>query len=247
MSQARCGDTPVQELASSLSLTDETAGGGVFDLDGGLLGVILPCEQRLVAVATTSIEAILQRGTSPEQQLEARYGLSVEPMSSETREYFKGTEGLLVRSVWIDHLADKAGIWPGDVVTAVNGQAVTTVSDVADRLAGADASADVTVQRGRRRLTVTLVATGDAPTPGAAAGAGVVLEKPAPTTFPIKSVLPESRAAAVGVKPGDRLIRIDQAEPRTVTQVERVINADPPRPAWLELIRDGRRFGVLLR
>lgn len=247
MSQAMCGDTPVQELASSLSLTSETAGGGVFDLDGGLLAVILPCQQRLVAVATTSIEAILQRGTSPEQRLEARYGLSVEPLSSEAREYFKSTEGLLVRSLWIDHLADKAGIWPGDIVTTVNGQAVTTVSDLAARLADADAKGDVTIQRGRRRLTVILGATDDAPAPGSAVGAGLVMEKPPPTTYAIGSVLPGSRAAAVGLKPGDRLIRIDQAEPRNVTQVERMINADPLRPAWLELIRDGRRLGVLLR
>jgi serine protease DegQ len=248
MSYTTCDDTPVQELESSLSLSSMAAGGGVFDLDGGLLAVILPCRERLVAVATTSIATILQRGTSPEQQLEARYGLSVGPMSSEAREHFKSTAGLLVRTVWIDHVADKAGIWPGDIVTALNGQAVTTVADLVARLAGADASGDVTVRRGRRRLTITLVATGDAPpAPGTAAGAGLVLEQPAPTTYPIKSVLPGSRAAAAGLKAGDRLIRIDQAEPRTVAQVERVINADPPRPAWLELIRDGRRLGLLLR
>lgn len=241
-----CGDVLVQEFISSLSLTTTMMGGSVFDLNGGLLAVILPCQERLAAVAATSIDAILQRSTSPGQQLEARYGLTVGLMSPEEQEYFKSTEGLLVRTVWTDYPADEAGIWPGDIVTAVKGQVVTTVSDLISGLGAADATREVTVQRGRKRLTIALAARGDATALGRSSGGGLVLETP-PTTYPIKSVLPGSRAADAGLKPGDRLIRIDQAQPRGVAQVERGINADQPRPTWLELIRDRRRVGLLLR
>jgi hypothetical protein len=42
-------------------------------------------------------------------------------------------------------------------------------------------------------------------------------------------------------------VRIDRAEPRSIAQVERVIDDGRQRPAWLELVRDGRRLGILLR
>ena len=240
-----CGDIPVQELGSSLSLTSTMTGGGLFDLDGGLLAVILPCQERLVAVAATSIESILQRPTSPAQQLEARYGLTVGSMSPDEQEYFKTHAGLLVRTVWIGYAAETAGIRPGDVVTAVNGQPAVAVPDLT-ALMMATGALEVTVQRGRKRLAITLATSSDASASVESSGAGVVLEKGAPITYRIESVRPDGRAARAGIQSGDRLVRIDQAELRGSAQVERMLD-DGQRSVWLELVRDGRQLGVLLR
>ncbi len=239
-----CGAVPVQELTSSLALTGTMVGGGLFDLDGGLLAVILACEDRWVAVSAPSIASLLERPMSPEQQLEARYGLIAGPMAADEQAYFSAPAGLLVRTVWIDHPADAAGIRPGDVIVAVSGQAVATAQDLAAQMS--KDALEVTVQRGRIRLAITLTSSDDAPASVQSTGPGLALETPSPRTYRIGSVQANSRAATAGVEPGDRLVSVDRAEPRAIAQVERTLD-NGGRPVWLELIRGRRRLGVLLR
>ena len=122
----RCYDTPVQEMVSSLSFTRMMVGGGLFDLDGDLLAVILPCREHIAAIAVASIQSMLERADTIEQRLLGRYGLELGPLSEEERRYFKTTNGLLVREVWTGYIGDAAGFRPGDIVTGLSGQAVIT-------------------------------------------------------------------------------------------------------------------------
>ena len=81
------------------------AGGGVFDLDGRLLGVIIPCSGRFVAVDSESIEMLLRQGRTVESRLLGRYRLRLGPLTDEEVEYYGSGEGAVVREVW-------TGIWP---------------------------------------------------------------------------------------------------------------------------------------
>jgi PDZ domain-containing protein len=244
-SPVMCGATQVQELVSSVAFTGAMAGGGVFDIDGGLLAVVLPCGGRLVAVATVSIQAILDRQDGVEAQLLDRFGVKLAPLSAEEARYFKTSEGLLVREVWSGYPADAAGIQPGDIVTAVNGVSVAKTEDFSPRMTPEDTSLELTLSRGATRLTRTLTqAPGAEPTESH--GTGLVIER-SDAAYRIESVRKGSRAAAAGMRAGDRLVRIDRVEPRNLDRVTRLMDSDTSPPMWLEVLRDGRRLGVLVR
>lgn len=85
-------------------------------------------------------------------------GIVVEQISGQLGEYFgvPGGEGLLVKSVEKDSAAEKAGIKAGDVITKVDGQAVTRSSSLRSALAGkAGKDVPVTLVRNRKEMTVT--------------------------------------------------------------------------------------------
>jgi hypothetical protein len=220
-----CGVPMVEELALSLPLTRAMAGGGLFDADGGLLGAILPCGDRFAAVASSSIEALLQRAGALDQELVSRYGVAFAAMTAEEMAHFKSSPGVIVREVWTGYPGDEAGLIPGDIVTAVNGKLVENAEDLRVLTDRADADTfELTLRRGARTLKRALPA-GEAPLRRAAAGAaGVVLETPR-TGYAIRSILPGSVAARAGIEAGDRVIRIDRVEPRSAARVDRLLAA----------------------
>jgi membrane-associated protease RseP (regulator of RpoE activity) len=97
-------------------------------------------------------------------------------------------------------------------------------------------------------LTVVLREKGETARPAvqSPSGAGLVLESP-PQFYRIESVVPGSRAAAAGIEPGDRVVRIDHAEPRSLAQVQRALATDGALPMLLEVARADRRIAILVR
>jgi S1-C subfamily serine protease len=241
-----CGLTPGREMVSSLSLTSAMVGGGLFDIEGGLLAVILPCREHIAAVASASIQAILERANAVDQRVLGRYGLAVGPLSEEEKAYFKATEGLLVREVWRGSAGDAAGVRPGDIITALGEQGLVKTDDLRPLTTASDMPFDLAVQRGSKTLKIAL--PGDAL--GAAqdkeAGAGLIWESSS-RTYGIDAVVPGSRAALAGIESGDSLVRIDQAEPRNLDQVKRIFTNSKSSPVLLEVQRDGRRLAILVR
>lgn len=240
-----CGVTSADEIVSSVSLTPPMSGGGLFNMDGGLLGVILPCHERLVAMAASSVAAVLARDDSFDERLLRRYGLRVESLSTAEQEYFKVSAGLLVREVWTGLRGDAAGVTPGDIIVELNGHAVRSVDDLQMLASGPIAPVELTVHRGSKRLTVVLGAG-----PGAAGPArdpsrsGVMFGAAAPA-FTIDSVPAGSRARLAGMQPGDHIVGINRAEPRSLRQVEALFAGD--KPIWVDITRGDRRIGVLVR
>ncbi|MEZ5288293.1 MAG: PDZ domain-containing protein [Vicinamibacterales bacterium] len=235
-SQSTCGTWRVQEILSSVPLTSAMAGGGLFDIDGGLLAVILPCGNRLTAVATGSIDRVLAEGNTLEQQVLARYGVVLRPLPDAAGPVLAANSGVLVREVWPGYRAEAAGLAPGDVIVELAGSPVTTmetVSKLGDE--PGDEGLALTVQRGAKRVSLTLRQRGakaDAPSKGGDAP-GVVLATPE-DGFAIEAVAPGSRAAAAGLEAGDRLLRIDRAEPASQAEVRRALGEipRPPRSRW---------------
>jgi S1-C subfamily serine protease len=240
-----CGVASADEIVSSISFTPAMAGGGLFDIDGRLLGVILPCNGRLAAMAVPSVAAILGREDSVDERLVSRYGLKIEALAAPEQKYFKTSTGLLVREVWTGLRGDAAGVRPGDLIAELNGHKVGGLDDL-QMLASAPATPlELTVQRGGKRLKVALT---DGATAGSAApdpsGSGVMFE-PLSREFRVGSVNPGSRAALAGIRPGDQILAINRAEPRSMRQVDALFAGD--KPMWIEIARGRRRIGVLVR
>jgi hypothetical protein len=241
-----CGVVTVGEVMTSLSLNRAMLGGGLFTMDGNLVALILPCGDRLAAIQTSAVAEMLKRAGMIEDRVLARWGILFSPLSDLDRPYFRDVDGLLVREVWLGTAGDAAGFRPGDVVTALNGAPVATLDDVRGLEVRTDVVFELDGRRGRSAHTWSLTSVpGLASTGVAPAMAGVVLEGPA-GPYRIGSVVPGSRAERAGVRPGDRIVRIDGAEPRSRQTVERSLAQTAPAAMLLEIERDGRRIAVVI-
>ena len=245
-----CGDRTVEELVTNLPIRPTMLGGGVFDLDGTLFGVLVRCDDADVAVTTRSVSELIAAGDTWDSRLRAHWGIHVRPLTAVESFHFGLRSGLLVHAVWEGYPGAAAGLRPGDVLWALDGGPLRAVEDL--RILDGDAAPDqetfsLGVRRGVDSLLIALPARGfDLSLDMAPAGnAGLVWEQP-PSGYPIASVLRGSRAAEAGIAPGDRLVRLNHVEPESLDDVQAVLADDWVATVFVELARDGRHWGVWL-
>jgi len=88
-----------------------------------------------------------------------RSGLMVENLTSQLADFFgaKDGHGVLVRSVEKGSVAEKAGFHAGDVITRVNGEAISDAGDFSHALRnGKENTVSVGILRDKKELTLTL-------------------------------------------------------------------------------------------
>ena len=247
-SHVQCGQQLVEELRSSVSWSRDMAGGGLFDLDGRLVGLIAPCADRFAAVSVESVDTMLNEGRSVAGRIVGRFGMRLESLTEDERLHFETNRGVVVREVWRGHIADRVGVRPGDILVAINAEPIGSIDQLAPLVDAPDFDAfDVAVRRGPDLVSVVLPTTdaGLESANGTDSGPGIVWE-PAPDGHGVSDIVQDSPAARAGLQPGDRLIRIDLAEPEALADVEAALAADRETSVFLEVDRDGRRWGVLL-
>lgn len=144
--------------------------------------------------------------------------------------------------------AEAAGLKPGDVVLEVDGKATGTVEAFAEAFEGYDAGARVRLRlrRGEDELEVEVVLV---ERPGAVSqvpgflGVAVV---PADRGVMVSEVLVDSPAAAGGIAPGDRIVRLHGEPVRSVSDVERVMKALTPGTEIAVNVQNDRGSASLL-
>lgn len=243
-----CDEWPSLEIHASLAFSRSMAGGGVFDLDGNLIALVLPCGERYAAVDVERVDAMLAEADSFRGRLLAAHGVTVGAMTDAESSYFGVAAGVVVREVWIGLDADRSGLRPGDVIVAVNDSPVTSPDGLRPLLSSAPSQRIVlTVKREGARDDVAMTLGTDTTEPPATdiSPLGLMWNAPRPGVA-IDAVAAGSRAAAAGLQPGDRLSRIGRVEPRTIEQVRRALESQPP-VTFIELERNGRRRGTLVR
>jgi membrane-associated protease RseP (regulator of RpoE activity) len=241
-----CGVVTVGEVMTNLSLSPAMVGGGLFTMDGQLLALILPCGDRFAAIQPSSVDEMLRRASMIDERVLARFGILFSPLTDHERSYYRDAEGLLVREVWRGTAGDAAGLRPGDIVTALNATPVGALDD----LRGLEARTGTAVavggwRRGSAHTWSVMSGADPAPTGATGATAGVILE-PAPSPYRIRSVVAGSRAERVGVRAGDRIVRIDGAEPRSQRALDRSLMGTTADAILLEIERDERRIAVII-
>ena len=90
-----------------------------------------------------------------------RLGVRVQDLSEELAGYFGVKPGVLVAGVEADAPAAKAGVKAGDVITAVNGQAITEATELRREVAKVEdgKTADLAVTRDKKPLTLKVEVT----------------------------------------------------------------------------------------
>lgn len=241
---ATCGEIPVDEVLTSQALSSEMAGGGLFDLDGALVAVILPCGEGHAALSPSSVASLIQAGRGLEGQLLALYGMRTTAVTEGFQTHFGVEAGAVVSEVWTGHLAAAAGLRPGDIIVGLGDHVVGSPLDLQPLLLPPELGMHlVRARRGRRTIEVDVSARVGSPAATDREDHGVRLAS-GPVGLPIGSVSPGSRADEAGLRTGDQIIRIDDIEPRNAAEFRRVLARR--RPAFVEIERGGRRLGLLL-
>lgn len=112
-----------------------------------------------------AVRRFLEPGTASSPR---RLGVEVAPLSQQLAGYFGVGGGALVSTVDAGTPAAQAGLRSGDVITAINGEAIADPSDVSARVRGAaeGATLEFRVTRDRKELTLKAVLPSAASRPG---------------------------------------------------------------------------------
>ena len=244
-----CHGQTVGEVVTSVALTRELAGAGLFDLDGNLLAVVLQCDGRFAAVPVDDIDALVRQAVSVHGRIVARYGMGLDALTQAEQSHLGVPFGLFVRDVWTGSLADAVGLRPGDVLVAINAELILEV-DQLEPLVGGDGGApayDVAVARGNDIVRLPLPATSTvfAARDTGTAVEGLVWDDP-DRGHRIDAVLPGTPPAAAGLRAGDRLLRIDGEAPDDLDALREALSPARETPVLLELERGRRRWAVVL-
>ncbi|MCH9638346.1 MAG: PDZ domain-containing protein, partial [Betaproteobacteria bacterium] len=141
-------------IQTDAAVNPGNSGGALTDISGNLIGINTAIYSRTggslgigfaipVHVVKQIMEQILQSGSV----IRGWVGVSMQDMTQELAESFglKTTTGALISSVLRDGPADRAGIAPGDILIAVEDDAVQNSSDMLNLVAALSPGETVTV------------------------------------------------------------------------------------------------------
>jgi serine protease Do len=253
------------------------SGGPLFALDGSVIGVntaifspsggsvgigfAIPSNMVRTVVADLKEHGRVERGF---------LGAMTQQVTPQLAEAMRipTAKGALVAEVTPDSPAARAGLRPGDVITALDGHQVNDQRDLARTVAGVRPGTAVTlgvVRDGQNQeLRATLAALTDKAPGSEQASAeqggrepvGVALAPiddamrqqlnlPRNTNGAVVAeVRPDSRAAAAGIRPGDVITRVGNQEVANPEQAARAIREGSTGPLALQVVREGRSLFV---
>jgi S1-C subfamily serine protease len=243
---ARCGSRTVESYVLGSPLDPRLAGAGVFNVEAELLGMVVRCDGGVMALPAREVRRLLRESTSAQAAV-SPYGLGVRG-DSLAQAYARAPGGLLVDLVQRGSPADDAGIRVGDVLVAIEGQPATLERA---RAMLARARADTLVVSRRRGGSTTRVAIAGVHESSAARGGGFgigVATSPAPRGVEISAVREGSVAARAGLRRGDRLLRVGDADVGSADAADRLLSsaAATVGPTLVVFERADAERGVLL-
>src|SRR3989441_645991 len=227
-----------------------------------------------VNMAKSVMEQLRTKGKVTRSQL----GVTVQNVSSEMASNLglEQTGGVIVSSVTSGSAADRAGVKQGDVIESFNGQHVTDINTLRNRVAeaGPGATADLVIVRdgADQHVSVKL----DEANPGrnvknarpggesdstsddkAALGVSVAPLTPelaqrlgAPkdaSGLVVQDVNPDGRAADAGIQQGDIIQSVNRQPVKTVDDLRSAIKKMSDKPALLLINRQGNNLFVTVK
>jgi serine protease Do len=248
------GDGPYDQfIQTDAPINEGNSGGPLFDLSGRVIGIntaiISPSGGSVgigFAIPANTVRSVVAELRRDGHVTRGYLGVAAQPITPAIQQalHLPSQDGALIASVQAGTPAERAGLHPGEVITAVDGQAVKNPRDLAIDIAGIkpgeDAHLSVLNNGSSTNMTVALAslpndlsATSATPKPSHAR-LGLALEPMTPDTqsqlnLPagtegavVAEVEPNSPAAAAGIEPGDVIVGVGQTP---VTSVHEALNA----------------------
>ncbi len=241
IAERSCSGVDVTEVLTNFNIRTLNPGSGLFDLDGNLVAVALACEIETIAVDADALASAVRRDNSLEARLVERHGMRVDTATRRESAYFQRPGGVIVRELWSDYGAYRAGLLPGDFILAIDGHDVETVADLEKlTLPVSGEMLELDVWRAKRRQTFSLPAR-FAPSAAQPSHGFVGRED----GLPIARAAEGSLAERAGARAGDRLIAVNQIRPQSFADVERMFTRAQGGSVHLIFERDGRLWGLL--
>jgi len=237
VAEANCGLVG-EKLSTTIPLSGDMAGSGVFDLDVRLVGVVTSCDEGLAVVPLREIQRASNAATA--EPLLTLYGMAVSADIATWKERDPRASGVVATEVWDSWPADVAGIEAGDLIVAIDGQAVVSEQQADSLLAGSTPHT-LDVRQGRRTKRVPLQPV-SAMQPVVK---GASMEEPAPGVG-IARVTLGSSAARAGIRGGDRILQIDGAEATAAAVKEAIVPFRAASATTVVLRRGSRRLAVVV-
>lgn len=254
-------------IQTDASINPGNSGGALVTLDGKLVGIntaiLSPAGANVgigFAVPTTMVVSVMKQLIAHGEVQRGRLGVGIQDITPDLADALGlgDLRGALVANVEPGSAADRAGLKTGDVVTAVDGNAVRGATDLRNRIGLTPVGSEIrlTVKRGSEQREIEVTTTSEsrtssglsgtlldgailrdasAPEAGAAGASGVVIE----------SVAADSRADRAGLRAGDVIVAVNRTPVSSVTELRRTISK--AAVAALELLRDGARFLLVIR
>ncbi len=253
-------------IQTDAAINPGNSGGALVNLRGELVGIntaiVSPGGSGNIGIgfaipinlATGIQQQLLQHGEVRRGAL----GFSGNDMNKDLAEALNVSQhtGVIVTEVSERSPADQAGIRPYDIITAINGKAIRNRADLFNQLGLLPADSKVTLDllRDNRKLTVSATLSSQLVSRIDGSGLhplleGVVLrnrlERGESAGVEIVDVQRRSRAAAIGLEPGDVILGIGRYPVRHVDDLKSLAKGQRVLP--LNVARDDVSYMVILK
>ncbi len=262
------GDTVVPFIQTDAAVNPGNSGGPLFNLSGEVIGINSQIFSRSGGFQGLAFAVPINVALDVKDQIVAhgkvshgKLGVTVQEVNQALAESFgmKQPGGALVGSVQKGGPGDKAGLEPGDVITAFEGQPIAKSGDLPPLVAAVKPGSTVKLEVWRdgksRELTATVGDRGDGKAPStkrADAGEGKLgvvvrpLSKDEKAAAKLASGLVvedvAGAAARAGVQPGDVIVSANRTPVSTVDELKSVLDKSGKAIALLIQRDDARIF-----
>ena len=269
-------------LQTDAPINQGNSGGALINLNGELVGInsqiLTPTGGNIglgFAIPSNMAREVMGQLKADGRVQRGKLGVSVQSVTSDLASSLKlpNTSGALVSAVEPGGAAARAGLKPGDVITAINGETVSDSNSLRNRIAGTKPGSLVdleVVRNGKKEdIHATLGALepsrerasrddGDSEGPGFGP-TGMTVESLTPQVarelglsgrkegVVVRDVDPDGTAAAAGLQPGDVISQVNGDAVRTPGELKSALAASHDRPALLLVTRENADIFLALR
>lgn len=260
-------------LQTDAAINPGNSGGPLVNLEGKVIGVNTAIISRTggnlgigLAIPSNMVKYIYDQLLKEGQVVRGYLGVSIQDLTPSLARSFgaEGTRGVLIPSVTEGSAADNAGVQKGDIITAIEGQEVTSADELRNRVAlykpGANVKIEVLRDGQRRTLDVEigkrpseLAAARERQTPESDVGRnlGLVvrniteemaarLDLQGQQGVIITQVEPGSLAAQAGLQPGMLITEVNRKPVSNTRQFARAVNEAKQEDSILLLVSTGQ-------
>jgi serine protease Do len=254
------GDSYEDFLQTDAPINQGNSGGALVNTRGELIGInsqiLSPSGGNIgigFAIPSNMAKNVMDQLVTVGAVHRGMLGVTVQGISSDLAGSLglSGVKGALVSAVSDGGPADKAGVRRGDVIVAIDGQAVkdsNSLRNTVSRLKPGSTVALTLFRSGQERQVTARLAEmprtaqddASAPTPTAARGALGLALQPGDSGLEVTSVDPSGPAADAGIRVGDVLEEVNGAPVRSSADVRSALGKSRGKPA-LVLVRRGEQ------